>query len=119
LIVADVDGYIAAAPKVAQPTLRELRQLIRAAAPKAEERISYGMPFYAYHGRLVYFACHKNHVGLYAIIKAKDMYAKELQRYLAGQSTLQFRIGPPLPGALIRKVVKARVEENEALGKNA
>jgi uncharacterized protein YdhG (YjbR/CyaY superfamily) len=62
-----VDAYIAAAPVPAQPILRHLRQVIKAAAPKAEERISYGMPSYEYYGRLVYFAAFKNHVGLYAV----------------------------------------------------
>src|SRR5712691_551868 len=114
MTIADVDGYIAVAPEAVQPMLRQLRRLIKAAAPKAEERLSYGMPFYEYHGRLVYFALHKNHVGLYPVGKAKDMYAKELQGYLAEKSTLRFPLGQPLPAALISKVVKARVEENEA-----
>jgi uncharacterized protein YdhG (YjbR/CyaY superfamily) len=109
-----VDGYIAAAAMPAQPILRQLRQVIRAAAPKADERISYGMPTYEYHGRLAYFAAFKNHVGLYAVGKAHDMYAKELGAYLSGASTAQFPIGEPLPVDLIRNVVQARVKENEA-----
>jgi uncharacterized protein YdhG (YjbR/CyaY superfamily) len=113
-VSADVDAYIAAAPKAAQATLRQLREVIRDAAPKAEERISYGMPSYDYHGRLVYFAAFKNHVGLYAIGQPQDAYTKELKPYLAGKSTARFPIGEPLPVALIRKVVEARVKENEA-----
>jgi uncharacterized protein YdhG (YjbR/CyaY superfamily) len=110
-----VDGYIAAAPKAVQPMLRELRQAIRTAAPKAEERISYGMPFYAHHGRLIYFGVHKNHVGMYPIIgREKDLYAKELEPYLAEKATLQFPIGQPLPIGLVKKVVKERAKENEA-----
>ncbi len=59
--------------------LRELRQAIRSAAPKAEEKLSYGMPCYAHYGRLIYFAAHKNHVGMYPIVgRDKDLYAKEL-----------------------------------------
>lgn len=57
-----VDAYIAAAPMEAQPILRELRQVIKSAAPKAEEKISYGMQCYEYHRRLVHFAAHKRHV---------------------------------------------------------
>ncbi len=60
-----VDAYIAAAPKEAQSKLRELRAAIRETAPTAEERISYGMPYYAYKGRLAYFAAFKKHIGLY------------------------------------------------------
>jgi uncharacterized protein YdhG (YjbR/CyaY superfamily) len=110
----EVDAYIAAAPMPAQPILRQLREAIKAAAPNATERISYGMPSYEYHGRLVYFAAFKNHVGLYAVGQEHDTYTKELGGYLSGKSTARFPIGQPLPVALIRNVVKARVKENEA-----
>jgi uncharacterized protein YdhG (YjbR/CyaY superfamily) len=113
-----VDAYIAAAPMPAQPILRQLRRVIKAAAPKAEERISYGMPSYNYRGRLVYFAAFKNHVGLYAVGKAQDRYTKELSAYLSGASTARFPIGQPLPVDLIRKVVQARVKENEAAARD-
>jgi len=110
-----VDAYIAAAPKAAQPMLRELRAAIRSAVPKAEEKFSYRMPFYAYHGRLIYFAAHKTHVGMYPIIgPEKDLYAKELKPYMAAKATLQFPIGKPIPIALVKKVVKARAKDNEA-----
>jgi len=110
-----VDAYIAAAPKVVQPMLRELRAAIRSAVPKAEEKISYRMPFYAYHGRLIYFAAHKTHVGMYPIIgPEKDLYAKELKPFMAAKATLQFPIGQPIPIALVKKVVKTRAKDNEA-----
>jgi uncharacterized protein YdhG (YjbR/CyaY superfamily) len=112
-----VDAYIAAAPVPSQPILRQLRHTIKAAAPKAEERISYGMPSYEYHGRLVYFAAFKNHVGLYAVGSEHDSYAKELSGYLSGKSTARFPIGQPLPVASIRRVVQARVKENVANAK--
>lgn len=110
----DVAAYIAASPKAAQPMLRQLRQVIRTAAPAAEERISYGMPLYEDHGRLVYFAGYEHHVALYAAIPSNNLYAGELQKYMAARSTIKFPIGQPLPTALVRKVVKARVKENEA-----
>jgi uncharacterized protein YdhG (YjbR/CyaY superfamily) len=110
-----VDAYIAAAPKEIQPMLRELRKAIKSAAPKAEEKISYRMPFYAFHGRLIYFAAHKTHVGMYPIIgREKDLYAKELKPYLAEVATLQFPIGKPIPVALVKKVVRERARQNEA-----
>ena len=110
-----VNAYIAAAPKAVQPMLRELRQAIRSVAPKAEEKLSYGMPFYAHHGRLIYFAAHTNHVGMYPIIgREKDLYAKELKPYMAAKATLQFPIGKPIPIGLVKKVVKERAKENEA-----
>jgi uncharacterized protein YdhG (YjbR/CyaY superfamily) len=86
-----------------------MRQTILAAAPKAEERISYGMPFYEYRGRLVYFAAFNKHLGFYAAGRAKG-----LERYSYGVSTLRFLHVEPLPVAMIAKLVKARVKENEA-----
>jgi len=56
----DVDSYIKAAPQAVRDKLAQLRTLIKAAAPKAEERISYGMPYYGYEGRLAYFQARKN-----------------------------------------------------------
>jgi uncharacterized protein YdhG (YjbR/CyaY superfamily) len=108
----DVDAYIAAAPKEAQPLLRQLRALIKGAAPKAEERISYGMPHYDYHGRLIYFAAFKNHVGVYPGGYA-DKYP-ELKPYTTGKGTYRFPLDQPLPAALLRRYVKGRVKENEA-----
>jgi uncharacterized protein YdhG (YjbR/CyaY superfamily) len=110
----DVDAYIAAAPNAAQPMLRQIRQAIKSAAPKAEEKISYGMPYYSYHGRLVYFGFHTNHVGLYVLGRAKDLYAQELKPYMTSRSTARFPIGEPLPLTLIKKLVKERVKENES-----
>src|SRR5260370_18254932 len=110
-----VDAYIAAADKAVQPMLRELRQAIKSAAPKAEEKLSYRMPFYAYHGRLIYYGAHKTHVGMYPIIgREKDLYAKELKPYMAAKATLQFPIGQPIPIALVKKVVRERAKENAA-----
>jgi uncharacterized protein YdhG (YjbR/CyaY superfamily) len=109
-----VDAYIAAAPKAQQPALRQLRQAIKSAAPKAEEKISYKMPFYSYHGRLIYFAAHRTHIGMYPIIgREKELYADELKPYLAEKATLQFPTGQPLPIALVKKVIQARAKENE------
>ena len=108
----EVDRYIAAAPQAAQPHLRRLRAIIRAAAPRAEERISYRMPFYHYLGRLVYFAVHTNHVGLYALGQTHE--AAGLQKYVAAKGTLQFRFDEALPERQIAALVRKRVRENEA-----
>jgi uncharacterized protein YdhG (YjbR/CyaY superfamily) len=115
---ADVDAYIAAAPVTVQPQLRELRAAIRAEAPKATEKMSYGIPFYEYGGkpgtfasRLIYFAAQKNHIALYPAGEAKG-----LQQYLTERSTLRFPLGKPLPMAKIRSLVRARVKEKDAAG---
>ena len=110
----EVDAYIAAAPKAAQPKLRQLRKIIRASAPGATERLSYRMPYYDLHGRLVYFGVHTNHVGLYALGQTAELAAEGLSRYVASKGTLQFPLDEPLPEAEIAKLVKRRVAENEA-----
>jgi len=112
----NVDAYIAAAPPAVQPMLHQLRKVIRSAAPAAVEKIGYGMPFYSYHGRLVYFALHSKHIGLYPVGPARDRYGDELKPYLAEKSTLRFPIDQALPIPLIRKVMRALVEQNEARG---
>ncbi|HET9782461.1 MAG TPA: DUF1801 domain-containing protein [Candidatus Dormibacteraeota bacterium] len=108
----EVDEYIAAAPSAAQPHLRRLRAIIKRNAPKAQERISYRMPYYDYHGRLVYFAAHRNHVGVYALGQTYE--AEGLQEYVASKGTLQFPFDEPLPEAKIAALIRKRVRENEA-----
>jgi uncharacterized protein YdhG (YjbR/CyaY superfamily) len=108
----EVDAYIAAAPTAAQPLLRRIRAIIKANAPEAEERISYGMPYYDHHGRLVYFAAHRNHVGVYALGQTYE--AEGLQKYVASKGTLQFHFEEPLPEAKIAALIRKRVRENEA-----
>jgi uncharacterized protein YdhG (YjbR/CyaY superfamily) len=112
----DVESYIAGAPEAAQPILRQLRRIITTAVPDAEETISYGMPLYRYHGRLAYFAAHKDHVGLYALGPV-SRYPGDLKKYAAGKGTLQFKLGRPLPTTLIRDLVTARARHNRAAGR--
>jgi len=107
-----VSTYIADAPAPARMMLRELRAAIRSAAPGAEEKLSYGMPYYGYHGRLIYFAAYQRHIGLYVMGGAKKAYAKELKKYQTSKATLRFPIGSPLPLALVKKLVRYRVKEN-------
>lgn len=109
-----VDNYIASFPKEAQQILTQIRNLIRAAAPNAEEIIRYKMPAYHYHGMLVYFAVYKNHIGFYAAPTAHEAFKKELSVYKTGKGSVQFPIEKPLPYSLITKMVKYRLKENKA-----
>lgn len=113
---ADVDAYIAAAPPAVQPQLRLLRAAIKAEAPKATEKMSYGIPFYEYGvkpgtfaSRLIYFAAQKGHIAIYPAGGQKG-----LDDYLAERSTLRFPLDQPLPMAKIRALVRTRVREKEA-----
>ena len=109
-----VDAYIAAAPKEVQSKLRELRTAIREAAPTAEERISYSMPYYGYKGRLAYFATFKNHIGLYVPTPVIEEHKGELKGYETAKATVRFPLDKKLPVALIKKLIRARVKKNEA-----
>jgi uncharacterized protein YdhG (YjbR/CyaY superfamily) len=109
-----VDAYIAAAPKELQGKLKELRAIIREAAPSATEQISYGMPYYSYKGRLAYFSLSKAHIGLYIPTPVIDQHKAELKDYEAEKATIRFPLDKKLPTALIKKLVKARMKKNEA-----
>jgi uncharacterized protein YdhG (YjbR/CyaY superfamily) len=111
--VKNVDDYIANAPKEVQGKLKVLRAAIKAVAPKAEERISYSMPYYHYKGRLVYFAYAKHHIGVYALFPDEDVLKNELKGYATSKGTIRFPLKDDLPLDLIKKLVKARVKKIE------
>ncbi|HXU40045.1 MAG TPA: DUF1801 domain-containing protein [Blastocatellia bacterium] len=110
----DVDSYIAAAPKQAQALLSELRMLIRNTAPAAVERISYGMPYYEYKGRLAYFSIWKTHIGVYIPTPIIEDHKSELAAYETTEATVRLPLNKKLPAALLRKLIKARMKMNEA-----
>jgi len=107
-----IDEYIATFPEDIQTILEALRATIRAAAPEAEERISYQMPTFALHGNLVYFAALKNHIGFYPTSSGIAAFQQELSRYEGSKGAVRFPINQPLPMDLIRKIVAYRVAEN-------
>ena len=109
-----VDEYIAAASRDARPMLRQLRRIIRSQARKADEKLSYGVPYYHYHGRLFYFAGFSKHVSLYVMGKSKLKFAKEMKPFLTSPSTMRFPLGTKIPVNLVSKLVRARVRENAA-----
>lgn len=108
-----VDAYISSFPKDIQLILEEIRAAIKAAAPSAEEVISYGLPAYKLHGILVYFAGHKNHIGFYATPTGHTQFANELSKYKQGKGSVQFPINEPMPLDLISRIVEFRVSENK------
>ena len=109
-----VATYIAAASPEARSMLKALRAAIRKAAPKAEEKISYGVPVYKYYGMLCAFGAAKKHVGFYSMSKTfLDKHGKGLSKYQSSVGTLQFPLGTKIPSAAISKAVKARVKMNE------
>jgi uncharacterized protein YdhG (YjbR/CyaY superfamily) len=111
-----VDAYLADLPDDPRATLEKIRTAIQAAAPKAEETIAYGMPAFAYAGRpLVYFAAFKKHCSFFpGSYQVMETFAEELKRYDVEKGTIRFPIGKPLPATLVKKIVKARLRENDA-----
>ena len=108
-----VDEYLAGVPKEARATLNKLRQTIKAAAPMAAEVISYQMPMYKHHGMVVGFAAFKDHCSIFPGAAVMDAYKEELKRYDTSKGTIRFPANKPLPAALVKKLVKARIKENE------
>jgi len=112
----DVDSYIASSEPEARPTLNELRKLIKSTIPKAEESISWGVPFYKYHGLLAGFAVFKNHVsfGLAFVLESKDREELAEKGYTTGKKTVQIRFDQKVPTTVITKILKAKATMNEA-----
>jgi uncharacterized protein YdhG (YjbR/CyaY superfamily) len=107
-----IDEYIAAFPEEVQKQLKEIRAVIKAAAPEAEEKISYQMPTFVFKGNLVYFAANKKHIGFYGSTDKILASIPELAGYKTSKGTLQFPHNKPLPLELISRIVKFRVAEN-------
>jgi uncharacterized protein YdhG (YjbR/CyaY superfamily) len=111
-----VEEYLAALPPASRAALEKLRRTIGAAAPHATETISYQMPAFRDGDRLlVSYAAFKDHCSLFPMsVGAIEAFADELGPYRSGKGTLRFPTERPMPAALVRKIVKARLEENEA-----
>jgi uncharacterized protein YdhG (YjbR/CyaY superfamily) len=109
-----MDEYINTFPEDVRAILNELRQIIREAAPEAEETISYQMPTFRLNGNLVHFAAFKNHVGFYPTPTGIEAFKDELSPYKGAKGSVQFPIDQPLPLSLIRRIVAYRVKENSA-----
>jgi uncharacterized protein YdhG (YjbR/CyaY superfamily) len=108
-----IDEYIAQCPPTQQTSLIQLRQIILNAAPEATEKISFGMPGFALHGKLVWFAANKNHIGFYPVYGLEHL-EDELAVY-RGKGTkdaLHFKYNEPLPVDLITKMVQYKVAKN-------
>jgi uncharacterized protein YdhG (YjbR/CyaY superfamily) len=109
----NIDQYIAAFPIDTQKLLQQMRQLILKAAPNANECIKYAIPTFEYFGNLVHFAAYKNHVGFYPSPSGLIAFQKEIDTFTNSKGAVQFPLNKPLPKALISKIVKFRVIENE------
>ena len=111
----EVDKYLKALPAEQREALEKLRQTILAVAKGAEEKMSYGMPTVYYKGNLVHYAAFTNHMSLFGASAFMTKELKdELDGYKTSKGTIQFTVEKPLPVTLVKRIVKARMQENEA-----
>jgi uncharacterized protein YdhG (YjbR/CyaY superfamily) len=108
-----IDEYLAALSDDKRTALEQLRKTIRAAAPKAEECISYQLPAFRQNGMLVGFGATANHCAFYLMSGSTvAAHRDDLAGYDTSKGTIRFQPGKPLPAALVRKLVRARIAEN-------
>ncbi len=111
----NVDEYLADIPEPSRSTLKKIRAVIRSAVPpEAIETISYGMPAFKYKGIVAWFAAFSDHRSLFPTASIIKAFKNELKGFTTLKGTIRFPTDTPLPAALIRKLVKARVEQNES-----
>lgn len=108
-----IDEYLAALPDDKRGALEQLRKTIRSAAPNAEECISYQLPAFRQNGMLVGFGATAKHCAFYLMSSSTvESHKEELKEYDTSKGTIRFPADKPLPAALVRKLVKARIAEN-------
>jgi uncharacterized protein YdhG (YjbR/CyaY superfamily) len=107
-----IDEYIALFPEETKRILQEIRAVIKACAPDAEEKISYQMPTFYLKGNLVHFAAWKNHIGFYPTPSGTREFQKEISMYEGAKGSIRFPIDKPMPMDLIRRIVQFRLAEN-------
>ena len=107
-----VDDYLSVFPPATRAILKELRKVIKEAAPAAEECISYNMPAFRQNGMLVFYAAYKEHIGFYPTGEGIEAFKKELAAYKWSKGAVQFPLDKKLPFSLIKKIVKHRIKVN-------
>jgi len=109
-----VEEYLAAVPEPAHSTLKKVRTTIRSVVPaETTEVISYGIPAFRYKGMLVWYAAFSDHCSLFPTASVIAKFKDELKDYRISKGTIQFPVDKPLPAALLKKMVKARLAEIE------
>jgi len=106
-----VTEYVNAAPEEAQKKLREIRVILKKAAPNATETLKWGSPVFEEKKILFAFAAFKSHLNFMPTPSAMKPFKKELAKYTTGKGSIQFPYDKPLPKALIRKIAAFRFKE--------
>ena len=108
-----IEEYIYSASPEVQEKLWQLHETIKAAAPEATETLKWSMPAYSYQKILVSYAARKKHIGFYPMESAVKAFSKDLAKYQTTAGSIQFPLDKPLPLALIKKIVRFRVQESK------
>lgn len=111
-VARTVDQWLSRVEPAQRAALEKLRAQIHAAAPGAEETISYGMPTFKLHGHLVAFGAFKNHLSFFPMSSALLKTLPEAAPFASSTGTMQFQPAKPIPAALVKKIVKARIAQN-------
>lgn len=111
----DVDAYLAGVPEPARSSLTRIRSAIRSAVPpEATEGISYRVPTFKYKGPLLGYAAFPNHCSLFPMSPSViEAFKNDLKGFHTSKGAIRFTVDKPLPAALVKKLVKARIAENE------
>lgn len=110
-VPSNIDEYIAMQPVSVQPILQTIRQTIRAAAPNAEERISWRMPTFWQGENIIHFAAFQKHISIFPGGEATSVFAERLQGYHTSKGTIQFPLHLPIDYALITDITLWRVQQ--------
>jgi uncharacterized protein YdhG (YjbR/CyaY superfamily) len=111
-VAKDVDHWLSRLEPTQRAALEKLRAQIKAAAPGAEEIISYGQPTFRLHGHLVAFGAFKKHLSFFPMSSTLISEFPEAAPFATSSGTMQFHPDSPIPAALVRKMVKARIAQN-------
>lgn len=110
-----IDEYLAGVPEPARSTLNKVRAVIRSVVPaETTETISYGIPTFKYKGSLVAFGAFTKHCSLFPMgASVLNAFERELKDFRISKGTLHFPVDKPMPTRLVKKIVKARIAQNE------
>ena len=110
-----VDAYLASVPEPARSTLNKVRAGIRAVVPaETTEVISYRIPAFRYKGVLVWYAAFSDHCSLFPTASVIKKFQDDLKNFRVSKGTIHFPVDKPLPAALLKRMVKARIAEIES-----
>jgi uncharacterized protein YdhG (YjbR/CyaY superfamily) len=114
-VAKNVNEYLAGLPEPARSTLKTVRAVIRSVVPaETTEVISYGIPTFKYKRGLVALAAFKDHCSFFPMgSSVLDAFKEELKGFRVSKGTLHFPLDRPLPAALVKKIVRARIAQNE------